>query len=353
MSTYYLIPEEVGFRERLIDRINNCTYATIASAFFTYDAFKEFESSLKDALEKGAKINFLLGVYGFVTEPKAVNELLKLSEKFPQLHIYFDYEYSFHYKVAVFKLRSNNKKVTIIGSSNLTQKGLVSIGEINLEIVENSSVFTQSKRLLERRINLSKNARDEIHKYTLQYNQTKRYRLQRMRWDQKGQRIWGQKRHRFIQRKELQENNYVLCWIGDEEKDKTLKKNIASKYKETKKETGFSFPNQWVHISNRFGARFKENEHFVVFDDLSSTFGFALCTRKFKVLDSHDRQTTVVFYRFKKGWKSQQSEKLKYKNASRLFGINIEKAETIKNKPLNSLITYLKSRQKKNMTGLK
>ena len=104
MAIFHLISEEETFKKRLIERLGNSTYAILASAFFTYGAFAEIKSSLLDSLERGAKIDFLLGKFDFVTEPRAVRGLLKLSEKFPnQMKIHFDDDFSFHYKIALFK----------------------------------------------------------------------------------------------------------------------------------------------------------------------------------------------------------------------------------------------------------
>ena len=344
MSKYYWIPEEVGFGDRLFERLGDCTYAIVASAFFTYKAYKEIETALTKSLNNGAKIDFLIGRLGYVTEPKAIKGLLKLEEKYPrQLRILFDSDYSFHYKIAIFK--SITREVIIIGSSNLTTKGFSSIGEINLDIIGNRNVFLEAKKLLKKRILVSKLAKEELNSYAEIYRNAEKYRRQRQTWDSKGQKIWRIKRQRFVQHKEPQEKKYVLCWIDYEEKDKTLKRNIASKYNETKRETGANFPNQWVHVSNRFGTHIKENELFVVFDDLTHTFGFAVCTKKFKILDSWDRKTTVIFYRFNKGWKLRLN-KAGYDITSQNFGINDED-EIIKGTPLKSLIIYIQSMQSK------
>src|SRR5262249_12005068 len=132
-AVYHFIPEEETIERRLQSRLARCQQCVLASAFFTLVAFHSLRSSLVQALKQGARVQFLLGRFDFVTEPRAVDALLRLTHEYPeQLHIYFDADFGFHYKLATFK--SGSKEIVIIGSSNLTPKGMSTVGEANLEI---------------------------------------------------------------------------------------------------------------------------------------------------------------------------------------------------------------------------
>ncbi len=119
VSVYHFIPEEETFETRLLNRLEACQEAWLATAFFTGGAFKALKPALLDALAAGAKVKFLLGRFDFVTEPKAVSDLLQLSKDHEnQLAVYFDSDFGFHYKLALFKVKK--KQIVIIGSSNLS-----------------------------------------------------------------------------------------------------------------------------------------------------------------------------------------------------------------------------------------
>jgi len=347
MPTYHFIPEEetVNFKDRLTQRLNSCSQAIIASAFFTFGAFHVIKPPLLNALGEGAKIIFLLGRFDYVTEPKAVKGLLKIAEKFPeQLKIYFDADYSFHFKIAIFK--SNNKEIVIIGSSNLTPKGMSSVGEVNLEIVENKSVFEQSQELLTNRISKAEKAEDTIDEYTKKYKSAKKYRQQRQRWNNKGKKTWIPKKHKPITFSEPVGKEFVFCWISDKEDDEKLMRNIENRRKSVQS-TSMSFPNQWTHVPNNFGQQINEGDCFFICDDIGFKFGFAICTKKFKVLNKNDKQATAIFYRYGNGWKSQFKKSTDdYQNTLKTLKIK-DDSETLKGVLLEKTISHFRSVRKK------
>lgn len=301
---YHYIPEEETFAQRLNARLEDCKEAIIASAFFTLGAFQQIKPSLKTALADGARITFLLGRFDFVTEPKAVSGLLSLASKYPnQLSIYFDGDFGFHYKLARFK--SAKARVVFIGSSNLTPKGLASAGEVNLEIVNNASVFRQTGKTLNDRIKVALDAGKYLDEYQFKYNQAKKYRGQRRKWEKSGQSKLTGKRKVKQNWTEPVGEEFELCWIDEEERDKVLRKNIQKTYVKERSSESF-FPNQWVHMDVKSEARrYKEGLIFVVVDDVEYCIGFARCTKNIMVMGSQEKEEPVVFYKYLRGWRAQ------------------------------------------------
>lgn len=314
-ATYHLIFEQAEpFERRLIERLGNCQKATLASAFFTKSALDAIENALLTALEKGAQITFLLGRYDYVTEPQAVKRLIKLSEKFPSgLKILFDSDFGFHYKLAVFRVKK--KRVVIIGSSNLTPKGLASDGEVNLEVVNNTSVYQQAMDCLTKRIEIADLAADAIKEYERAYNRAKKFRRQRKRWHSSGAKTWISKRRKFAVSEEPTSDKYTLCWIDGYEQDTKLKTNIRKEQNRARR-AGNPIKGTWVHIQPKSETRlYQEGQDFIVVDDKAKCFGFAVCTKIIHVLDSNERREPIVFYRFLRGWKfSDKASYIKRRN---------------------------------------
>ncbi|MCC7117375.1 MAG: hypothetical protein IT310_02525 [Anaerolineales bacterium] len=104
----------------------------ILVAFVTQSGLDELAQHLRQVAIKG-KVRFITGLYQRVTEPKALETLLKIQDETrgrfsaklsrdPQLHRKF------------YIVESSAKTIAIVGSSNLTKEGLQSGGEINLII---------------------------------------------------------------------------------------------------------------------------------------------------------------------------------------------------------------------------
>jgi len=318
-QTYHYIPEEETFAKRLNVRLEACKEAIIASAFFTFGAFQQFKPSLESALVGGAKIKFLLGRFDFVTEPKAIKGLLSLASKYPnQLFVYFDSDFGFHYKLARFK--NAKESVMFIGSSNLTPKGLASAGEVNLEIINNADVFEKTGEILNGRIQVALDAEKYLNEYRVKYNRAKKYRAQRLRWYKSGNnKLTGKRKSKRINWAEPLGDEFKLCWIDDDEQDKTLNKNIQKMYKKVSSE--ISFPNQWVHINNKMESRgYQEGLIFTVLDDLDNSIGFARCTKNIRVMDRNGKEEPVIFYKYLSGWHAK-FEKEAYPVAIKKLGL--------------------------------
>ena len=344
-ATYHLISEkEESFERRLIDRLESCQSAILASAFFTKGALEAIETALLNALENSAKITFLLGRFDYVTEPRAVNKLLKLAEKFPkQLTVLFDSDFGFHYKLAIFQVKK--KSIVIIGSSNLTPKGLATDGEVNLEIVSNLSVYRQAKDCLEKRIEVADLAADAIKAYERAFKRAKQFRRMRGRWHSKGRKTWASKK-RKIHFVEPAGEQFTFCLTNVPEEDETLDKNIRKGYHQT--QTKQSFPFQWVHEWKSCDRLYREGQMFVIRDDRNRRFGFAVCNRKMRVLDEHDSREPIIFYRFRSGWNASFSTQQEYERNVFKAGLGRLRVShsKIKTKRVRTLIEYFRKRQR-------
>jgi HKD family nuclease len=340
---YHFIPEEETFEKRVVERLRNCREAILASAFFTNGAYQSLKDALEAALENKARITFLLGRFDLVTEPKAVVNLLGLAAKYPnRLKVFFDADFEFHYKLALVNTRMG--QVVFIGSSNLTPKGLASVGEVNLEIVNNRGVFSQTRETLTRRLRFALPADEHIDEYRRHYNRAKKYRRQRRRWENRGrQKLTFKKQRSRLTWHEPEQRVFTWCKIEIYEQDKVLKKNIHRARNQAKSKE-IDLPYQWVHLEKSDNRYYHEGEDFVVVDDLAHCFGFVVCTQKIRVLDSRNSRELIVFYRFRPGWKAQLS-KGRYKYAANQLGLGRQRI-VISSKLSERLKTYFRKRQK-------
>ncbi len=304
---HHYITEEETFAQRLIARLEDCKEAIIASAFFTFGAFQELKLSLDLALKGGAKIKFLLGRFDFVTEPKAVKGLLNLALKYPnQLNVYFDGDFGFHYKLA--RLKNSKESVVFIGSSNLTPKGLASAGEVNLEIVNNAGVFKQTGKILNDRIRVALDVEKYLNEYRIKYNQAKKYRNQRRRWENSGRSKLTGKRKVKHTWTEPNGDNYYFCRAEGYVDDEVLKKSVNNARKENIS-NGIGLPSQWILLGGKSDARnYRENSIIIVLDDNTYCIGFARCTKIIYAMNSKGKEQSVMFYRYLQGWRAQLNQ---------------------------------------------
>lgn len=128
----------------------NTREVCIVVAFVTQAGLDEIAQHLRQVATQG-KVRFITGLYQHVTEPQALETLLKIQDETrgrfsaklstePQLHRKF------------FIIESSVKAVAIVGSSNLTKEGLQSGGEINLMISspKNESSIQKLKKIFEK-----------------------------------------------------------------------------------------------------------------------------------------------------------------------------------------------------------
>lgn len=108
----------------------------IAVAFMSQSGIDTIKSSLEANLQAGGYIEFLVSLDMIVTEPKALQTVYELANRNADIAIYclapFNSGVIYHPKLYLFK--RGDKVMSIIGSSNLTARGLKTNLEINVVI---------------------------------------------------------------------------------------------------------------------------------------------------------------------------------------------------------------------------
>jgi len=232
----------------------------IATAFLTKAGVAEIEGQICAALDNGAHITFLIGRYEYVTEPKAIRKLLTIQKSYQgrkgNLKIFFDADYEFHFKLSLFRI--NRGYTVIIGSSNLTGKGLSSRGEDNLEIEGHKGLYNQHLSLLKERISTKLEASKQIDEYAKEYARYKKLRRARNRANNRGANLWTKRR--AISHSEVTASSFPFCFVDSYEKDKTLIKHI-------KQATEPNIPNQWISFEvKKHAQEYGANIEIVVCD---------------------------------------------------------------------------------------
>src|SRR4030042_3894760 len=108
----------------------------IAVAFVSQRGLEMISSSINHTMDKGANIEFLVGLDMRTTEPEALQSLYILSKKNDNFSLYCHASLtpSSLYHPKLYLLKDQDKVISIIGSSNLTQGGLSKNIEVNLVI---------------------------------------------------------------------------------------------------------------------------------------------------------------------------------------------------------------------------
>lgn len=301
-TIHHVISEREGLGRRLSARISGCDSAIIATAFLTRAGFHEIESAVESGLDGGAEFSFLIGRFDYVTEPQAIRKLLRLRRRYAtQIGVFFDSDYGFHYKVALF--RENLKTAILIGSSNLTAKGISSVGEVNIEIINQTGLYHALRVDLESRIRDSESAEEALTEYEKAYKQHKKYRADRARLEAVGHSKWRRKvppklRIDFGSVRE----KLIHCRIDSLEEDREIVADVQ-RTRARERRHGIELPNQWIHVGAKFAKLIKKDRPFLVTDDVSRTIGLARCIDIASVLDANDRTAKIIFYRYRHGYR--------------------------------------------------
>ena len=73
-----------------------------------------------------------------------------------------------------------------------------------------------------------------------------------------------------------------------------------------------------MHFTERLHNFYKkliEDHYFVIIDKFDRMMGFAICKKKFKILDKKDKPIPIICYRYKRGWKVKFPTEKKYNRA--------------------------------------
>ncbi len=123
----------------LRDAIENASDMRFAVAFITRDGLGQILPSIQEALERDAYVEFLVGLEPSATDPVAVRELYSLSSSTPRVSLlcFVSRDASPLYHPKMYLARDDLNATAIIGSSNLTRKGLRTNIEVNVVIKDN------------------------------------------------------------------------------------------------------------------------------------------------------------------------------------------------------------------------
>lgn len=126
----------------LQEHIDAATEIYMVVAFAQVSGVKELSASLRKAGERGAQIRILVGDYLYLTNPDALDMLLKIPNS--ELRLYRSKGRSFHPKAYLF--RTMESGTFFVGSSNLSHSALNHGVEWNVEIPSSVSeeVFEES-----------------------------------------------------------------------------------------------------------------------------------------------------------------------------------------------------------------
>jgi len=129
---------------KLVQAINNSTDIDISVSFIMNSGLELLIDPLKEALEKNAKIRILTSDYLFITQPKALKNLLLLGERGADIRVFTCCEnVSFHMKSYIFVRTENNTIIegcAFVGSNNISKGALTNGHEWCLRQDWNSSV---------------------------------------------------------------------------------------------------------------------------------------------------------------------------------------------------------------------
>ena len=138
MSKVQLITKNLG--NHLIEKLEDANTICILASFVMKSGVDYLSSALKKAVENGAEIKICTGDYLFITQPKALEELLSIDQRI-NLRIWKSNGVSFHPKAYLFQ--SNEHDVLFIGSSNLSKSALHNGVEWNLLVSDEQQVFDE------------------------------------------------------------------------------------------------------------------------------------------------------------------------------------------------------------------
>lgn len=140
MSKVHLITKGLG--NHLIEKLEGANTICILASFVMKSGVAFLREALKKAAENGADIKICTGDYLFITQPKALEELLSIDDNI-KIRIWNSNGVSFHPKAYLFQ--SNEHDVLFIGSSNLSKSALHNGVEWNLLVRDEREVFDDAQ----------------------------------------------------------------------------------------------------------------------------------------------------------------------------------------------------------------
>jgi superfamily II DNA or RNA helicase/HKD family nuclease len=139
MSKVELITKELG--NHLIEKLEQASTICVLTSFVMKSGVTFLIEALMQAVKNGADIKICTGDYLFITQPDALEELLKIEGL--DIRIWRSNGVSFHPKAYLFK--SNEHDYLYVGSSNLSNSALKHGVEWNLMVSDEKEVFDQAQ----------------------------------------------------------------------------------------------------------------------------------------------------------------------------------------------------------------
>ncbi|MCX7976666.1 MAG: phospholipase D-like domain-containing protein [Bellilinea sp.] len=127
---------ERNMASALVSAIKSAFDIRIAVAFVSSDGLSCLMPSIKEVIERGSHIEFLVGMDPRATDPNAIKELYSLLRDYSQgvLLCFVPRDSSAIYHPKMYLTKNYQFAQLFIGSSNLTQRGLIKNIEANLVI---------------------------------------------------------------------------------------------------------------------------------------------------------------------------------------------------------------------------
>lgn len=139
-----LLEQNGDIKEQISKRIHSAKEIFIAVAFLKKSGLDWLIKDIENFIEKGGSLTCYIGTNFYITDPKALTSLLKISKDNSNCILFIQSSSSrrqngktFHPKV--YCLQAENNFTAIVGSSNLTNGGLIQNIEGNVVIECNSS----------------------------------------------------------------------------------------------------------------------------------------------------------------------------------------------------------------------
>lgn len=139
----------------LVSAMESAADIRIAVAFVSSDGLAQIMPAVQQRLKAGSHIEFLVGMDTRVTDPPAIRDLYTLTQQSPpaSLLCFVPRNASVLYHPKIYLMRNDQMVTAIIGSSNLTQGGLITNIEANVVIQDDihtelmSEIYSTYNRL--------------------------------------------------------------------------------------------------------------------------------------------------------------------------------------------------------------
>lgn len=155
--------------------LQNSIETQIAVAFLKRSGIKTIEDSLMMSLDKGGRFELIVGLDFKTTDPLAMKFFIDLRKQYKDLHFYCygdkgdnKNDIVFHPKIYLF--RNSKETVSIVGSTNLTQGGLMSNFEVNTIFNEQHPVYYSQLQAIYNSVKYTESLFTPDEEYLCQYS---------------------------------------------------------------------------------------------------------------------------------------------------------------------------------------